>query len=428
MQTVEYCYWAIGILVVYLAFMLMQRRYRMLLPSVLHTSIWICTIFLIICQLTGHVVSKQVPDSSFNHTAPFVLKMMVASVIGFAAAHIFSESATVPESHPTIDANVLEAVLRKFRWLPWFVGVEGLILIIFYWSTFGSDIESFAEYRIMSITTEKLGFMGLVQRVSGHVTALGHMYLFLLGYKHGLTGVKVKEFLLYAVLISFTNIAIGGRTWVINAFLPYTISFIFARTFSEGTKQYTHADIKRIVVIVAMCVSLFSVIGILRSGNNYTGNAVDKYLYATDGSRVTNKVIARFPDGTFQYEYGKATLLSNFISSPMRAAWRSSIEDNVGLSVTVPSVMPSLYWDFGSTGGPVFWGVICFVVELLCLRLMRTSKLLGIILLGELSYLLFQSPIGNVFTINMPAFEWLLILWFFRKQIFGNIEGIKPYL
>ena len=414
---------------VYLAFLLMQRRYRMMLPSVLHSFFWICTIFLIICQLTGHVVSKQVPDTTYNHTAPFVLKMMVAAVIGFAAAHIFSERTTVPESHQVIDANVLEAVLRKFRWLPWFVGAEGLILIIFFWSTFGSDIDSFVDYRLMSLTTKKVGFMGLVQRVSGHVTMLGHMYLILLGYKHGLTGLKVKEFILYAVLVSFTNIAIGGRVWVLTAFLPYAISFVYARIFSEGTKQYTRADIKWLVVIVAVLVSLFSVIGLLRGAKHQSmDKAVDKYLYATDGSRITNMVIDRFPDGTFQYEYGKSTLLSSFIKSPMRAEWRSTIEDNIGLSVTVSSVMPPLYWDFGSTGGPVFWGVICFVVELLCLRLTRTSKLLGIILLGELSYLLFQSPIGNVFAVCMPAYEWLLILWLFRKQIFGGIEGIKPYL
>lgn len=416
MDSLDFCYWSLSITILYLSFLLLQKRYRILLPSIIHTFIWVVTIILIICQLKGYLVTNTADNNVFNHSSQFICALMVTSTIGFSLAHITTAQQESCLNIKLVDSQIIDVVLTRFKWIPYTCGVVGVILIIYLISTIGS-IDSFNDYRIMAITTKRIGYAAIAQRISGHINILGSFYLMLLGYKYGQTGINLKKFFIYALLCSSINMAIGGRVWILTSTLPFLIAFIFSRKYTSVNKNIRKNDKRKILYIIAVFVSLFSVIGLLRS-NTGNINFVDKFLYLTDGSRMTNLVIKTFPEGSYDYELGLSTLAQAFIQSPMSQKFAKIISHDIGLSVTVKSIMPYLYYDFGFWGGALFWGVICFLLEYICITLKYKGSIISILLFCQLTGLLFQSPVGHVFSINMPAFEWLLIIYLLRKKLF----------
>ena len=155
-------------------------------------------------------------------------------------------------------------------------------------------------------------------------------------------------------------------------------------------------------------------------GNSGESNFLDKFLYLTDGSRMTNIVFNTFHEGTFSYEYGKSTLLQGITTSPMTQRFAQSISHDIGLSVTVKSIMPYLYYDFGFWGGAAFWGIICFFLEYICIRLKYSNTIISILMFCLLSGILFQAPVGSIFANNTPVLYWIIILYVFRNRFFNT--------
>ena len=416
MESLDFCYWSLAITVVYLSFLFFQKRYRLLLPSVIHTFIWCITIFLIICQLKGFFVSKVVADNVFNHSSRFICALIVASVVGFTTAHIVTARQETHLSVQLVNIDAIDTILERFKWVPYLCGIIGLILLVYLISVMG-NVESFNDYRMMALTTRRVGWIEIPQRISGHINILGGFYLMLLGYKYGQIGINLRNFFKYVLLCSVINMSIGGRVWILTSTLPFFIGYFFSCKYSQVKEDIRRTDQRNILYIMAIFILLFAIIGMLRNTSG-EGNFFDKFLYLTDGSRMTNMVLNTFPEGSYNYEYGKSTLLQAFIQSPMAQKFVQSISYDIGLSVTVKSIMPNLYYDFGFLGGAIFWGVICFAVEYFAIMSKYKDSIISILLFCQLSGLLFQSPIGPVFSLNMPAFEWLIILFLFRNKLF----------
>ena len=388
MDSLDFCYWSLAITVVYLSFLLSQKRYRLLLPSVIHTFIWGITIFLIICQLKGILVTQYASDNIFNHSSRFICALMVASVIGFTSAHFITANQETHLSVSLIPINIIDTILERFKWVPYLCGIVGILLLIYLISAMG-NIDSLGDYRTIAVTTKKVGWIEIPQRISGHINILGGFYLMLLGYKYGQTGINLKIFFKYALLCSAINMAIGGRVWILTSTLPFLTAYFFSRKYSQVDDDIRQSDRKNIFITIVIFMSLFAVIGLMRNESGES-NFFDKFLYLTDGSRMTNMMLNTFPEGSYNYEYGKSTLLQPLIQSPMTQKFAQSISYDIGLSVTVKSIMPYLYYDFGFWGGAVFWGVICFTIEYLCIMLKYRNSVLAVLLFCLLSGLLFQ--------------------------------------
>ena len=56
---------------------------------------------------------------------------------------------------------------------------------------------------------------------------------------------------------------------------------------------------------------------------------------------------------------------------------------------------------------------------------MATRKVLGILWFVLLSQMLFLTPIFEIFAVNMPTFEWLIIMAFFSKALFNIKTGTQ---
>lgn len=106
----------------------MQKRYRLLLPSIIHTFIWLITILLIIFQLKGLFVSNQVSNNVFNFSSEFICILMLTSVIGFTMAHIATARAETKLKVQLIDIETIDRILGKFKWIPYFCGIIGILV------------------------------------------------------------------------------------------------------------------------------------------------------------------------------------------------------------------------------------------------------------------------------------------------------------
>ena len=295
MDSLDFCYWSLAITVVYLSFLLSQKRYRLLLPSVIHTFIWGITIFLIICQLKGILVTQYASDNVFNHSSRFICALMVASVIGFTSAHFITANQETHLSVSLIPINIIDTILERFKWVPYLCGIVGILLLIYLISAMG-NIDSLGDYRTIAVTTKKVGWIGIPQRISGHINILGGFYLMLLGYKYGQTGINLKIFFKYALLCSAINMAIGGRVWILTSTLPFLTAYFFSRKYSQVDDDIRQSDRKNIFITIVIFMSLFAVIGLMRNESGES-NFFDKFLYLTDGSRMTNIMLNTFPEG-----------------------------------------------------------------------------------------------------------------------------------
>ena len=416
MDSLSYCYWACATLIVYLLFLLSQKRYRLILPSTVHTFVWLLTVILIICQLKGVFVTKQQPNTRFLFVSEFICYIVIASVIGFAVAHILTSNEQYRRNIVLIDIKTVDAILLKFRWIPYMCGVIGIILFIYIISSIGS-FTTLADYRSFAINVDRTGIAAIAQRLSGHANALGLFYLVFLGYKFGQTGINMPLLAKNVLLCSTINMAIGGRVWILMSVFPILITYIFSRHYSETYNANKKTDNVKILIILAVMVLLFSIIGLLRTtpGGRIDQNFIDKFLYFTDGSRITNMVLLQYPSGSYELEYGRSEFLSYFIGSPMMDHFNESISNDIGLMVTVKSIMPNLYFDYGLYGGAVMWGFFCFMMEYVCIRLKYSQNIVKLLLFAVLAQMMFQAPITNIFSLNTPRFEWIILISAIRQ-------------
>lgn len=423
-MALTFAYWTVAICFIYLFFLLTQNRYRLLTPSIIHTFAWGITALIMIMQIKGIFMNSSiVNENSFALSSEYMCYIVISSIIGFIIAHYVTQY-KIQSSTESIDIEVVDQILHRFRWIPYLCAVIGISLLIFLISVMG-DIETFSNYREIALSTKKTGIMAIIQRVSGHANIWGTFYLMLLGYRMGQEGLELKRFAITVILCSLINMSIGGRVWILSSTLPFFITFFLSRHFTEVDSIRNRADKITILYIVISLVSIFSILGVLRNDTAKSQTFMDKLCYFTDGMRMTNMVLSQYPAGSYDLEYGRSEFLYLWLGSPMADRFNESISHNMGLSVTVKSSLPFLYYDFGFIGGIIMWGIYCFILEYLCTQLNPSKTIVRLLLFGILSQMLFLSPIFPIFSLYIPSLEWILLIYLFRKQIFRNIVGCE---
>ncbi len=427
MSVENYILTTIIIDVIYLLTLLYNKKYRLIIPSTTATFTWIVACILMYAELNNWIPNINLPENVYSKVAEFIFGMNLCSIICFSIAHKYincnyQETAISISNTDTLE--MCSQVLTQFKWILWVCVGVGVTLVVFF-LTLGLDINSFSDYRLMAVTVEKVGYAALAKRIGGHVGIIGAFYLIILGYKQGKTGIDLKELLKCVLMYSSVNIAIGGRVWLMSSTLPYITGYLLGNSNSDN---YDRSDLKKLWTLAFIAIISFSIMGNLRSDDQHQHSFVEKFLYYTDGPKMANIVMNTFSEGTYPLEYGNANFLQFIKESPMTKRFNESIKDNIALTVTVRSTIPALYYDFGYFGGMIAWGVMCGLLEAFCLSLRHKGTLFGILLFGTCATIPFQSPVGSIFVLAMPSFEWLLLLWLFRGKIFNkfNPETI-PY-
>lgn len=319
MTTINVIDLSIAICVSYLIYLFSRQKYRLLIPSTIHTLTWLMVVVLVHFTIKGGIgnYNSASPLLSYNNVAPFILGIIISSIIGFSLSHLFFPYVPSYNSNDINDNHLeyIDSLLKKYHWILYLNLFLGLLQIIFLISVAGWN--NLGDYRMAAVTVERTGIGKIASMFSGHAMFLGIFYISLLGYKQSHTGIELKVFLRDVFMLSFTNIAIAGRAWIIMTFLPYFIVFFWQQN-QQGNKFFSK-DVKTLAYIFLIAISAFSVIGLLRSSDAKSDEHgfFDKFLYYTDGTRITNNIIQKYPDGSFEYEYGQSEFLYRWIGSPM---------------------------------------------------------------------------------------------------------------
>ena len=413
--------------------MLLNKRYKLFLPSTIHTFTWLITSIFMYLELDGKM-GYNITINEYSIVAEYILYLMLASIVGFNFAHLYRK----PRIHynyqeQCIPIEVVEAILKRFHWLLYVCLIVGIMQVAFLVSIGG--FESLEDYRIIAVSAKRRGYGAIAQQLSGHMAILGSFYLSLLGYKHSISGVNLKEFIKIGACVALLNMAIGGRGWILTITLPYAIAYFYGmyKHKSIETKKRWKNDKRKFIIIGATLIFTFSIIGLVRNtgtaeGDNKVKAFFNKFLYYTDGPKMANMVMTQYPPSTYPLEYGKSEFLQKWIPSPMSQKFAASIEDDIALSVTVKSAIPYLYYDWGYIGGIFMWGIYAFILEVICISLLKKKTIFSLLIFVQLAQLLFQSPIGNIFIFAVPVFQWLVILYLLRKYIFKSIPNINKYI
>ena len=429
----SYIIFSIIFLSLYLATLLLNKRYKLFLPSTIHTFTWLITSIFMYLELDGKM-GYNITINEYSIVAEYILYLMLASIVGFNFAHLYRK----PRIHynyqeQCIPIEVVEAILKRFHWLLYVCLIVGIMQVAFLVSIGG--FESLEDYRIIAVSAKRSGYGAIAQQLSGHMAILGSFYLSLLGYKHSISGVNLKEFIKIGACVALLNMAIGGRGWILTITLPYAIAYFYGmyKHKSIETKKRWKNDKRKFIIIGATLVFTFSIIGLVRNtgtaeGDNKVKAFFNKFLYYTDGPKMANMVMTQYPPSTYPLEYGKSEFLQKWIPSPMSQKFAASIEDDIALSVTVKSAIPYLYYDWGYIGGIFMWGIYAFILEVICISLLKKKTIFSLLIFVQLAQLLFQSPIGNIFIFAVPVFQWLVILYLLRKYIFKSIPNINKYI
>ncbi len=417
MTTLEYFISTAIICIVYLLLLLNKRKYKLFLPCTIHTFTWLVVCLLIIATITGYF-GEYNPNGdavyTYDYVAPFIFGIVISSIFGFSVAHHIRTNKQSSVTDSQVILKRIDFLLNKYHWILYVCLALGVLQTAFILSAVGFN--NLGDYRVAAVTLERTGYGAISQQFSGHATILGCFYFALLAYKHAHDGINIKRFLLDALLLSSTNLAIAGRVWIITVILDYIIVYIWQLNIIN--KKFFNRDFKKLAIIFALLLGCFSIMGSIRNGGSIEeGGFLKKFLYYTDGSRITNMTLAQIPEGSFTPELGKCEFLTKWIDSPNLKKFDEMKSVDIGIQVTVSSSLPYLYLDYGFWGGILMWGVFCCLIEWGALSMKYTNSILGIFFFLELSKLLYQSPIGAVFQMEIPVVEWLIILYVFRKHL-----------
>ena len=427
MYALYYVYLSIGICTIYLFVLFQQKRYKLPLPSTIHCFTWLVATSLMALELND-IIGIGSSKIHYEKVAPYIFYMMVSATIGFVAAHIITERKNNVNEvvNNLMPLEVIDETLFKYKWILYVCFFCGIIFICVHISIGGFD--SLSDYRRLALSVKKVGFLAIIQKISGHIQIIGTFYIALFAYKQAISGVNFKELIKVILMYSAIGIAGGGRLWLLNSILPYGIIYLWV----SHNIGFNKKDIKKIFFLCVLAVLSFTAIGAVRNDNSDSisfKQLSEKLLYYTDGPKMTNLIFNRYPPGSYDLEYGKAEFLSRFCTSKMQENFREYISYDPGLAVTTKSSIYILYFDFGYWGGIIMWGILCMCIEYLAIILVkRRTTILSLFSYLLLTLLFFQSPIFEVFNVYTPYFYWLVVIFLFRNKIFAFLSERKQFI
>lgn len=409
----------IFICTLYLVVLLCRRKYRLVLPSTIHTFTWLALFVVMYIERKMGGFQK----STYSTVLPFEIALVISSIIGFSISHILVPNRLGNCSRATIPIEVLEVFLKKFRWVLWACLIVSLCQTFYIVSVGG--IGSLSDYRDIAVTVEHSGFSSYVFRISGHLFILGTFYIGILGYKQGMKAFELKEFLKVFFIVGFLNISIGGRLWLLS-FIPFVSTYFLA--LRAGGKSIDKSVIRKFSLLIILIILFFAFYGIAR-GQHDTSKAdfIQKFSYYTDGSMVSDMVLSRNPPDSYELEMGGAEFLIQFKNSTMTDKYERYVENDPYLYCIVTSSIPSLYYDFGYWGGIVMWGIFCCLFEMICTGLIYTKSILGLMVFNSFAVKLFEAPIFSIFPPLVIVLEWCAVILLLRIIIIRIVPQLRAY-
>lgn len=397
---------------------------KILYPSIMFSVMW-----GVACVYTGAILNGYGENLflkeyyKYQYMDSYIVLFTIASLLGFMLAHLFTDrysgNVNLAMSHTFMDN-----ILKKYKWVMWLNFFGGLLRIVAAVTTFGFD--SVIDYRMAAnalMMASSFTFVGIVFRITAYTQMLANVYLALYGLKTGFGQLDMRKTVGMFILFAPTQMATGGRLFILYFILYFFGTFILARGLKireDGGRLFERNE-KRILVYAAAFFFFFvAVIPMLRSGgiNKDKESALEKFAYITEGVLSTEQLVQVIPPASVQPEYGMASLGSLSKQHKKYLLFLLGTKNSSG----VKSFLVPLYLDFGYYGSAIALFLLAFLIEFLAICCLSRLTVIRLCVLVVLLKMVYESVISPIIATNFPHFELIVLFAIFYRSLFGNLE------
>lgn len=412
-----------GLAFLYYAWSRFQNR--ILYPSVIFSIMWGINCILTAAILMGFGSNLYLREEySYEYMDSYIVPFTIVSLVAFTIAHKGVHSKGI---NLVFSLGSLNTILRKYKFIMWLNFIGGILRIVVMVALVGFSLDNVMDYR-MAANNVMMGSAGglilYVFKITSYIQMLANFYVAVDGLKAGFGELKFKHFLTLFILYAPTQMATGGRLFVLYFIIFFFGSFLVGRgmAIKQQKRRWLENSEKRIIVnIFAVFLAIIAVIGMARAGSSRSADDerfFEKFAYICEGTLATDYVMRYYPEGTFEPEYGMFTLGRQ---SPQMKPFFEQLE-MTKMSSIVYSFITFLYIDFGYWGSIIVWFFLALFMEIGALKCLNRLTIFRFIVFSVLLKMAYESILGNSIGGNIPVFGLLVILYIFYDALIGKYE------
>jgi len=412
--------------IVFLIFAWIKFRKRIFYPSVIFCLMWGLNCIYTAAILGGYGENLFLKDEYvYKYMDTYIIYFTIASLFGFSIAHKMYGKRGV---HLKFSLDFLDRILSKYKFIMWVNFFGGILRIVLIISLVGFSLDNVMDYRLAAndLMNSGLGYVGLVFRLSSYVQMLANFYVALFGLRAGFGKLNFKKILIIFILYAPTQMATGGRLFVLYFIIFFFGSFFLARGLSMSTvvRKWILPEEKRAVALMfAVLLSIVAIIGMSRAieKGKYVGkeSLVEKFSYITEGMLLTDKCMQYYPDGSFQHTNG-----AHIITGRSDKYFQFKGDDKIQrrMSSVVISIIIPLYLDFGFWGSLIAWFIIALFIESFALSCLGKLTIIRFLIVATLLKIMYESVMSNPISGNIPVFQLIILFVLFYRPLLGRLE------
>ena len=409
-----------GIAFLLFAFVKFKKK-RILYPSVVFSVMWSAVCLYTAAILNGFGENLNLKECyHYEYMDTLIVYVTIATIGGFMLAH----AQKISGPRLMISEPFMDILLSKYGWVMWLNFWGGILRMVLMIRLVGLD--NMMDYRLAAnvmMMTSSFTLEGLVFKLTAYIQMFANFYVGLYGLRTGLNTLNLKRTLVIFMLYAPTQMATGGRLFILYFILFFFGSFLLGRGLKlKGMRSKLLLASERKILIFSFVglLGLVGFIAMLRGGgvSEDKETTIEKLAYITEGVLATEHMIQYHPPGTYALDWGENTLGS---SSANYLSYRGYLESTKMSSIIVCIFTP-FYLDFGYWGLVVAMFLVAFGLEYISLRTLRRMTLLNFFVLLLILKMLYESVLSTSLSTNIPQYELLILFYFFYKGIFGKYE------
>ena len=363
-------------------------------------------------------------EYSYEYMESYIVPFTIVSLLAFTIAHKRARGKGI---NLLFSLGSLNTILLKYKFIMLLNFIGGILRIVVMVSLVGFSFDNVIDYRVAAnnvMMGSAGGFVLYVFKITAYIQMLANFYVAVYGLKTGFGKLKFKNVLTLFILYAPTQMATGGRLFILFFIIFFFGSFLVGRglAIKQQKRRWLENSEKRIIVnIFAFFLVIIAVIGMARVGGNRSADDerfFEKFAYICEGTLATDYLMRFYPEGAFEYEYGMFTLTSQ---SPQMKPFFGEMQ-MTKMSSIVYSFITFLYMDFGYWGSIIVWFFLALFMENGALKCLNRLTIFRFIVFSVLLKMAYESILGNSIGGNIPVFGLVVILYIFYDALIGKYE------
>jgi oligosaccharide repeat unit polymerase len=406
---------------------------KLVTPGFIFMLVWLVSCISMIFFINDKRVNKMTNIAGdFNDLALYVFFFISVSFVSFLFARLKYNNSnrfkTVPKFN---DYEYAGEIFRHYRFILYLNLFLAIFKFIYIMLTYHPI--NYYDYRMTVVnflpTMTMFSLVGFLYRLGYWTQVISSFLVSLLGIKHGNTKFNMKETILYLVLYSSISLADGARLFILQFFIFYFVPYYLL--YLRRTNKLYGGELKKFFLFVVLLFSLVGLIGILRSdpNNRYNGSInnsfADKFYYNMNGLAYTNRALSVINFSVKELDLGSNFFKKIIISNQQTFKEKIHKKLPYGYEFMVQTIIVFIFFDFGYFGSLVFWGLLCFIIETIALKMYDNLSIINILSILILCRFTYGTNMGNPFPYMFSLLEFMILAYFFKPFILQKIQKRK---